>query len=249
MGANAPLTGVQGKTGDHLAAIINLLLISPGSLKTEFHLGYSFYLLCAAMWLYAIPTQGPLQLITIWLTKEMKRGQPVPEGAFRNSSCTGQKEQAGKPQLLPGEFRSPPNQLTLSHSIGHSVGKKQDRISLKLLRICFRVLFLGNGVGRTTSVMKAGDKTQAEATTTKKPRAPGFQEPGNAARAAEPAAPNDTTFPLWITTAFPHFKAIYNYRKKKQHRNHNCPKPHPSTSAIAGAQAGAASGAAARMLR
>ena len=133
------------------------------------------------MWLYAIPTQGPLQLITILLTKEMKRGQPVPEGAFRNSNCTGQMEQAGKPQLLPGEFSSPPNQLTLSHSTGHSVGKKQDRISLKLFCICFRVLFLGNSVGRTMSVMKAGDKMQAEAMTTRKTRAPGFQETGNTA--------------------------------------------------------------------
>jgi len=62
------------------------------------------------MWLYAIPTQGPLQLIAISLMKEMKRGQPVPEGAFRNGSCTGQEEQAGKPQLLPEEFSCPPNQ-------------------------------------------------------------------------------------------------------------------------------------------
>lgn len=77
------------------------------------------------MWLYAIPTQGPLQLITILLMKGMKHGQPVPEGAFRNSNCTGQKEQAGKPQLLPGEFSSPPNQLTLSHSIGHSVKRNE----------------------------------------------------------------------------------------------------------------------------
>lgn len=157
MGANAPLTGVQGKTRRCLVAIINSL-ISLGSLKTEYHLGYLFYILCAAMWLYAIPTQGPLQLITILLMKGMKRGQPVPEGAFRNSNCTGQKEQAGKPQLLPGEFSSPPNQLTLSHSIGHSVKKKRERISFQLFCICFRVLFLGNSVGRMMPVMKAGEK-------------------------------------------------------------------------------------------
>lgn len=125
---NTPRTGVQGKTRDHLVAIINSLLIFLGSLKTEFHSGYFifFALLCG---LCAIPAQGPLQLITIWLMKEMKRGQTVPEGAFKNGNRRGQKEQAGKPQLPSGEFSSPLNQLMLSHSIGHSVGKKRDNFT------------------------------------------------------------------------------------------------------------------------
>lgn len=76
--------------------------------------------------------------------KETKRGQAVPEGMFRNSNSTGQKEQAGKPRLLPG---APLEQPLLSHSSGHGAAKERDRISFKLFYICFRVFFLRNSVG------------------------------------------------------------------------------------------------------
>lgn len=163
-----------------MSRAMNSLLISPGILQAESRrVLYFTFSLC---WLWAIPSQGPLRQIRILLMKEMKRGQADPEGMFRNSNCTGRQEQAGKPQLLPGALSPPLEQPMLCHSPGHGGGKERDRIAFELFYICCRVFFRGNSVGRARSGMRAGDKKQTEAMTTKKmSRAPGSQGTGNAA--------------------------------------------------------------------
>lgn len=56
---------------------------------------------CAAVWLWAIPSQGPLQQIRILLMKGTKCGQADPEGMFRNSNSTGRKTTAPAWSLQP----------------------------------------------------------------------------------------------------------------------------------------------------
>lgn len=68
--------------------------------------------------------------IDLYLANERNEMWPDgSRGAFRNSDGRGQREQAGKPQLLHGEFGSPLNHSMLSRSIGHSVGKQRDNFT------------------------------------------------------------------------------------------------------------------------
>jgi len=85
MGASVPLDN------NCLLAIISSLLAFLGCPRAELHLSYSLYILPAATWLYALPTQRPLPPITVFLMKSMRHGQLVPGGAFRNSNAEAKK--------------------------------------------------------------------------------------------------------------------------------------------------------------